>query len=154
MPLFRAKINGSSYEPFRQVPWPGRQGFRGTSNFIKYMKNIAPDIMRKRLLVEAYYTIDVSEQAVRDFLLKLPEALSLRVYSDPTIHFTSGQGKEENQGYDGFIPLIDSGIYIGVWANKKFISSVIYTCKDFSTEKAIEFTKDFFQTTEIEFKEF
>lgn len=118
------------------------------------MKNIAPDIMRKRLLVEAYYTNDVSEQVVRDFLVKLPETLSLQVYGDPTVHVTSGQGKEENQGYDGFIPLVDSGIYIGVWANKKFISSVIYTCKDFSTERAVEFVKDFFKATEIEFKEF
>ena len=104
--------------------------------------------------MEAKYTVEVSEEVVKNFLIKLPEFLSLRVYSDPVIHFTSGQGKEENQGYDGFIPLIDSGIYIGVWANKKFISSVIYTCKDFSTEKAIEFIKDFFKTTEIEHKEF
>lgn len=118
------------------------------------MKNIAPDITRKRLLVEAYYTIEVSEQVVKDFLTMLPKALDLRVYGDPTIHFTSGQGKEENQGYDGFIPLVDSGIYVGVWANKKFISSVIYTCKDFSTEKAIEFVRNFFKTIEIEFKEF
>lgn len=110
--------------------------------------------MRKRLLIEAYYTIETSEQIVQDFLIKLPEALGLRVYGDPTVHFSNGQGKEENQGYDGFIPLIDSGIYIGVWANKKFISSVIYTCKDFSTQKAIEFIKDFFKATEIEFKEF
>ena len=80
--------------------------------------------------------------------------MNLRVYGDPVVHFTSGQGKVENQGYDGFIPLVDSVIYIGVWVNKKFISSVIYTYKDFSSERAVEFVKDFFKATEIEFKEF
>lgn len=118
------------------------------------MKNIAPDIVRKRLLVEAKYTAEVSEETVRGYLLGLPKALDLRVYGDLTIHATNGQGKPENQGYDGFVPLIDSGIYIGVWASKKFLSSVIYTCKYFSTEQAVSFVKDFFQTTEIEFKEF
>jgi len=31
-----------------------------------------------------------------------------------------GIGKETNEGYDAFVPLIDSGIYIGVWVNKQF----------------------------------
>ncbi|MBI4087618.1 MAG: S-adenosylmethionine decarboxylase [Candidatus Liptonbacteria bacterium] len=118
------------------------------------MKNIAPEIFRKRVLVDARYGILVSEQTVREYLIELPSALDLRVYGDPIVHSTSGQGKLENQGYDGFAPLIDSGIYIGVWSGKKFLSSVIYTCKDFSTEKAIEFIKNFFKTSEIEFKEF
>ena len=118
------------------------------------MKNIAPEIIRKRLLLEAKYTISVSDKIVGDFLIKLPKALDLKVYGEPIIHSPAGQGKWENQGYDGFIPLIDSGIYIGVWANKKFLSCVIYTCKDFPTKEAVRFTKEFFETSEIEFMEF
>jgi len=118
------------------------------------MKDIAPDIVRKRLLVEAKYAISVSEQTVKDFLLQLPKTLELRIYADPIIHSADNQGKLENSGYDAFVPLIDSGIYIGIWSRQKFLSSVIYTCKDFSTDKAIAFIKGFFETTEIEFKEF
>ena len=118
------------------------------------MKNIAPQIMRKRLLIEAKYTISVQEQDVRSFLLDLAKSLNLKTYGDPIIHSPDGQGKEENQGYDAFVPLIDSGISLYVWVNAKFLSCVLYTCKDFLTEDAVSFTKNFFKTLELEWEEF
>ncbi|MEI6552985.1 MAG: S-adenosylmethionine decarboxylase [bacterium] len=118
------------------------------------MKNIAPQILRKRLLIEAKFTTLVQEDDVKNYLLNLAQALDLRVYGDPIIHSPSGQGKEENQGFDAFVPLIDSGISLYIWTTAKFLSCVLYTCKDFSTEKAIEFTKDFFKTKELESEEF
>lgn len=118
------------------------------------MKNIAPQILRKRLLIEAKYTITVQESDVKNYLLGLAQELGLKTYGDPIIHSPSGQGKEENQGYDAFVPLIDSGISLYIWTNAKFLSCVLYTCKDFSTEKAIEFTKNFYQTAELEWEEF
>lgn len=118
------------------------------------MRDIAPQIIRKRLLIEAAYTIAVDETLVRNYLLKLAEHLNLRTYGDPIIHSPSGQGKENNQGFDAFIPLIDSGISLYIWTNERFLSCVIYTCKDFSTEKAIEFTKDFYRTKDFVSQEF
>ena len=120
----------------------------------KTMKNIAPNIMRKRLLVEAKYAIEVSEQKIKDFLVQLPQTLGLRIYANPIIHNADGLGKIENSGYDAFVPLIDSGIYIGIWTKQKFLSCVIYTCADFSTPEAHNFIKKFFQATEVEFMEF
>lgn len=118
------------------------------------MKNIAPQILRKRLLIEAKYTIIIREIDVKNYLLNLAQALNLKTYGDPIIHSPSGQGKEENQGYDAFVPLIDSGISLYIWTNAQFLSCVLYTCKDFSTEKAIEFTKEFYKTSELEWEEF
>ena len=118
------------------------------------MKNIAPDIMRQRLLIEGNYTIDVDSNSVKKYLLDLAAYLNLKTYGDPIIHSPSGQGKEENQGFDAFVPLIDSGISLYIWSNKKFMSCVVYTCKEFSVERCLQFTKDFFITTELEFKEF
>lgn len=118
------------------------------------MKNIAPDIIRQRLLIEAFYTAEVNAELVKKYLLDLASHLNLRTYGEPIIHSPGGEGKEENQGFDAFIPLIDSGISLYVWSNKKFLSCVLYTCKEFSVEKALQFTKDFFVTTELEHKEF
>ncbi|MEK6964253.1 MAG: S-adenosylmethionine decarboxylase [Nanoarchaeota archaeon] len=118
------------------------------------MKDLAPDIFRQRLLVEGFYRIDVNEGVIKKYFEKLTEELGLRVYGEPTIHVTSGQGKEANQGYDAFVPLIDSGIYLGVWANKKFISAVIYTCKSFENKKAIKVTQEFWKIDEIASKAF
>jgi len=76
--------------------------------------------------------------------------LSLRTYGEPIVHTTSGAGKDSNEGYDAFVPLIDSGIYIAVWANQRFMSMVLYTCKDFDDEKAVEITDQFFRFSEKE----
>ena len=113
------------------------------------MKNLAPDIFRKRLLVEGYFTIKVNEQTLVDFFIYITSRLSLRTYGKPIVHTTSGAGKEENQGYDAFVPLIDSGIYIAVWSQPRFMSLIIYTCKDFPEDQAIALTQSYFGVTEV-----
>ncbi len=118
------------------------------------MKNIAPDIFRKRLLIEGYFTIEVKESILVQYFSLITSTLQLKTYGEPIVHSTSGQGKEQNQGYDAFIPLIDSGIYIGVWMKQKFLSLIIYTCKDFDEQKALEETKSFYNLTEHSYKLF
>ncbi len=118
------------------------------------MKNIAPDIVRQRLLVEAIYSIPISEAVIKEYLFGVAKHLNLRTYGEPIIHSPSGEGKETNQGFDAFIPLIDSGISLYVWTNQKFLSCVLYTCKAFSVQNAVNFTKEFFKTTMFEYQEF
>jgi S-adenosylmethionine decarboxylase len=113
------------------------------------MKNLAPDIFRKRLLAEGYFTIDVNEQTLVDFFQHLTSQLSLKTYGAPIVHTTGGAGKAENQGYDAFVPLIDSGIYIAVWQQQSFMSMIIYTCKDFPEDQALTVTKSYFGISEI-----
>jgi S-adenosylmethionine/arginine decarboxylase-like enzyme len=113
------------------------------------MKNLAPTIVRQRLLIEALYECTVSQEDVEQFLTALPQVLGLRIYSPPVVYSPGGEGKAENQGYDGFVALIDSGISIYVWESTQFLSVVIYTCKAFDNEKALSFTQDFFKTSEI-----
>jgi len=115
------------------------------------MKDLAPDITRQRLLIEATYTKSPVTQAdVEAFLTRLPAELNLRIYTDPVVYSPGGEGKEVNQGYDGFVALIDSGISIYVWENRKFVSVVIYTCKQFDIDTALRFTATYFSTTSME----
>ena len=118
------------------------------------MKNIAPQIIRQRLLIEAKYKIEVDKEKVNDYLLGIAKELGLRTYGEPIIHSPGGEGKDVNQGYDAFVPLIDSGICLYIWTNEKFMSCVLYTCKEFSVDKAVNFTKRFFDTIELEYQEF
>ena len=118
------------------------------------MKDLAPEIFRKRLLIEGFYSIEVDAKTIKDFFVFLTSSLNLKTYGDPIIHDTSGIGKAENQGYDAFVPLIDSGIYLAVWANQKFLSLVIYTCKDFKNEMAVTKTREFFSIKEAESQNF
>ena len=110
---------------------------------------IAPEIFRQRLLIEGYYRAEVAKTRVRAFLLDLPAALDLRTYGEPVVFAPeSGMGKDENAGYDGFVPLIDSGISIYVWTGPRFVSTVLYTCKGFDADAAVAFTMDFFDLDE------
>ena len=98
---------------------------------------IAPEIFRKRLIVEGYYTTVMGEEAIRAYFADITAALNLRTYGDPVIHRTSGQGRPENEGFDGFVPLIDSGIYVAAWTYKRFLSTVLYTCANFDEDVAV-----------------
>lgn len=109
------------------------------------MKNLAPDIFRQRLLIEGFYETDMSKEVLEKYLLSVAEHVNLRTYGKPIIFSpASGMGSEENAGYDAFLPLIDSGISAYVWSNAKFFSIVIYTCKGFKEQAAIEFTREYF----------
>ncbi len=111
-----------------------------------FMKNIVPNIFRQRLLVESFYSIDVTEEVLRTYLWDIAAHLELRAYDKPIIFTPAmGMGKEENQGFEAFLPLIDSGISVYVWSKSKFLSVILYTCKGFESEKAVYFTQNFFQ---------
>jgi len=113
-------------------------------------KQIAPDIFRQRLLMEGYYTIDMSRETVEEYLLSLAAHLGLRTYGEPVIFSPAGAGKSHNEGFDAFVPLIDSGISAYIWTSQQFFSVLVYTCKAFDENAAIEFSRQFFQVkTEI-----
>jgi len=109
------------------------------------MKNLAPDIMRQRLLIEGFYSKHITKEILRDYLYGVASHLNLRTYGEPTIFTPNSLGKEENAGFDAFIPLIDSGISAYIWSKNKFLSIIIYTCKAFDEEKAIAYTKAYFE---------
>ena len=112
------------------------------------MKNIAPEIFRQRLIIEGFYSIEVTKETLEKYLIDLAGCLDLRIYGDPIIFSPStGMGKEENAGFDAFVPLIDSGISAYIWTNARFFSIVVYTCKGFDEGSAVEFTKDYFSVT-------
>ena len=118
------------------------------------MKNLAPDIKRQRLLIEGFYSIDVNKSVINRYLNAVTKSLSLKKYGNPIIFSPAGEGKADNQGYDAFVPLIDSGISLYVWTCQKFFSVVLYTCKYFDEIKAVQVTKKFFRCGKVEFIEF
>ncbi len=113
------------------------------------MKTIAPHITRQRLLIEGFYTVSVDETVINNYFNSLAAELKLRTYGEAIIFSPAGEGKEENQGYDAFIPLIDSGISGYFWTKESLFSIIIYTCKSFDAKAAIKFTTQFFAAHEV-----
>jgi hypothetical protein len=114
------------------------------------MRDLAPDITRQRLLLEGHFSIPVDEATIARFLIELTSALELRTYGEPTIFSPGGAGRDENEGYDAFVPLIDSGISLYVWTRARFLALVVFTCKSFDAERAVETTRQFFALTDHE----
>ncbi len=108
------------------------------------LTTIAPEIFRKRLIVEGYFRREITAETLVAYFETITRELGLRTYGDPIIHRTAGQGRDINEGFDGFVPLVDSGIYIAVWVAPKFLSTIIYTCGPFDESRAIDVVKDFF----------
>jgi len=107
------------------------------------LKDLAPGVLRQRLLVEGVFEGEMTEERVRAFLLQLAAALDLRTYGEPVVFQpASGMGKDENAGFDAFVPLIDSGISAYFWIGPRFFSVLIYTCKAFDGEAAVARTRD------------
>ena len=114
------------------------------------MKNLAPNIIRQRLLIEGFYKINADKNVIINYFKTITKALELKMYGEPIIFSPGEEGKNINQGYDAFVPLIDSGISVYVWSNAKFLSLIIYTCKNFDENKAVEITKEFWKINKIE----
>ena len=113
------------------------------------MPRLAPEIFRKRLLVEGYFARpSLDAEAIREYFSTITGRLGLRTYGEPIVHQTSGQGKPANEGFDAFVPLIDSGIYVCVWSGPRFVSIILYTCAEFDDSQATETTRRFFEMTE------
>jgi S-adenosylmethionine decarboxylase len=118
------------------------------------MRDLAPSIVRQRLLIEGIVGIDVDAEVIRGYFTAITEALRLRTYGEPIVHSPGGEGKDENQGYDAFIPLIDSGIALYVWSKARFASAVLYTCKRFDRQVAVDVTKRYFAMLDVEAEDF
>lgn len=118
------------------------------------MRDLAPGITRQRLLVEGLYTVDVDERRVDEYLLGVAAHLGLRTYGRPAIFSPAGTGLDANQGFDAFLPLVDSGISAYVWTGPRFVAVVLFTCKAFAQDAAVEYTRQFFQMSELEAQPF
>jgi S-adenosylmethionine decarboxylase len=118
------------------------------------MRDLAPDITRQRLLIEGRYGAPIDAAAVEAYLLDLAAHLQLRTYGRPIVHAPGGAGKDENEGFDAFIPLIDSGISLYVWTRKRFFAAVLFTCKRFDVDQALSFTRTFFAAADLEHRSF
>jgi len=118
------------------------------------MRTLAPHIFRQRLLMEGIYTVEVDRDALARYMNGLAAHLDMRAYGEPVIYSPAGLGKDENQGFDAFLPLIDSGIAAYIWTSARLFSIVLYTCKGFDAARAVDFTRTFFAAAAVESMEF
>ena len=111
------------------------------------MKDLAPQIHRQRLIIEGKCAQKISANQIKDYLTKLSDVLKMVTLTEPVTH------KSDKFGWAGWIHWESSGAHFYAWDKPLIFFSVdIYTCKEFVDADAIEFTKNFFKASELEFK--
>lgn len=112
------------------------------------MKDLAPEIVRQRLVIEGYPAFTITDKNIQEYLSQLSQVCDMITLTEHVTH------QSEKYGWAGWIHWESSGAHFYAWDQPRLFFSVdIYTCKQFSTEQAVEFTKKYFQVTELVYKE-
>ena len=123
-----------------------------TCNIVTFgdlMKDLAPDIYRQRLVIEGYPEKPISDEEIKRYLSALSIEIDMKQLIEPVTD------RSDLYGWAGWIHWETSGAHLYAWEQPKLFFSVdIYTCKAFKPEDAVAFTKDFFNASEIVYKEF
>lgn len=108
------------------------------------MRDLAPMIYRQRLIVEGLAAEPIDEPAIRDYLCELTDVCGMTRLIDPVTH------RSDQYGWAGWVHWETSGAHFYAWDQPvPFFSVDIYTCKPFEPMRAIEFTAEFFDATEL-----
>lgn len=113
------------------------------------MVDLAPEIYRQRLVVEGLVTEPITAAQIEAYLSELSTVLEMTTLLHPVTH------QSDTYGWAGWIHWETSGAHFYGWDQPRLFFSVdIYTCKAFSAERAVAFTRDFFAATHVVHREF
>ena len=113
------------------------------------MKDLAPTIYRQRLVVEGYPKAPISDVQIKHYLSELSVKIDMHQLIEPVTH------RSDVFGWAGWIHWETSGAHFYAWEQPLLFYSVdIYTCKAFDPKAAAEFTREFFGSESVEFREF
>lgn len=113
------------------------------------MEDLAPQIVRQRLVVEGWPAKPIDDVAIYNYLHRLSGVTEMVTLLDPVTH------RSDLYGWAGWIHWETSGAHFYAWEQPLLFFSVdIYTCKAFSVQKVLDFTEEFFSTSKLVHKEF
>lgn len=111
-------------------------------------KNLAPNLVRQRVIIEATTLEIVNPAQIKAYLLELAKVTDMEVLSKP-LAYTA-----HDMGYGGWIHWKSSGAAFYSYPTEPALLTVdCYTCKPFSAEEAAKFTQKYFNTIDLVWKE-
>jgi len=112
-------------------------------------RDLAPDILRQRLVIEGVPARPVDDVLIRDYLSALSRAVDMVQLIEPVTH------RSDLYGWAGWIHWETSGAHFYAWEQPRLFFSVdLYTCKAFDVDTAVAFTRDFLDAGTIVAKSF
>jgi S-adenosylmethionine decarboxylase len=112
-------------------------------------RDLAPEILRQRLVIEGVPARPVDDVLIRDYLSALSRAVDMVQLLEPVTH------RSDLYGWAGWIHWETSGAHFYAWEQPRLFFSVdVYTCKAFDVDTAVAFTRDFLSADTIVAKSF
>jgi S-adenosylmethionine decarboxylase len=107
-------------------------------------RDLAPEILRQRLVVEGTCPQPIDAEAITRYLFGLSEVCQMDVLLEPVTH------RSEKYGWAGWVHWEASGAHFYAWEQPRIFFSVdVYTCASFRAEDVAEYTRRFFDATEL-----
>ena len=105
--------------------------------------DLAPSIVRRRLVIECIHNQNFNEQKIYDYMVELSKVMNMTIVILPVIN------NVEEYGFSAYMSWKESGMHVYTWNETEkrpnFMSIDIYTCKNFKIEDVINFTKQTFK---------
>ncbi|WP_250445800.1 S-adenosylmethionine decarboxylase [Actinotalea sp. C106] len=113
------------------------------------MRDLAPEIHRQRLVVEGLCREPIDAASISAYLSQLSKSIDMVELTEPVTH------QSPLYGWAGWIHWETSGAHFYAWDQPRLFFSVdIYACKPFVAQSAVELTREWFDATEVVYKEF
>jgi S-adenosylmethionine decarboxylase len=112
------------------------------------MRDLAPSIVRQRLVIEGTCAAPIDDLIIREYLHRLSVVCDMHVLLDPVTHHS------DRYGWAGWVHWETSGAHCYAWDNPLFFSVDIYTCKRFDAVAVVDFTRRFLGALDIASKSF
>ena len=111
--------------------------------------DLAPDILRQRLVIEGVPARPVDDVLIRSYLSALSRAVDMVQLLEPVTH------RSDLYGWAGWIHWETSGAHFYAWEQPRLFFSVdVYTCKAFDVDTAVSFTQEFLSADTVVAKSF
>jgi hypothetical protein len=111
-------------------------------------KNLAPSIIRQRVIIEGTTRKLVKPLEIKRYFNELARVTKMEILSPPKVY------SAHELGYGGWVHWRTSGsTFYSYPSNPPLFTVDCYTCKPFEAERAAEFTRKFFDATELVWKE-
>jgi len=115
---------------------------------LKEWKNLAPNLIRQRVIIEGTTEKIVEPEQIKEYLDKLAKVTGMVKLSGPYAY------SAHDMGYGGWIHWKTSGAAFYSYPTDPALFTVdCYTCKPFSATEAARFTEEFFHAKELVWKE-
>ena len=112
-------------------------------------RDLAPEIVRQRLVIEGIPARPVDDGQIRAYLSALSREVDMVQLLEPVTH------RSDLFGWAGWIHWETSGAHFYAWEQPRLFFSVdLYTCKAFDPDVAVAFTADFFAARTVVAKSF